>query len=73
MISVQYKAKSGKTQFMPTLEHVQEMIENNQGFCLACGETQEGVEPDARRYKCECCGEEKVYGAENLVLMGLVA
>jgi hypothetical protein len=59
MTSVQYKAKSGKTQFMPTLEHVQEMIEDNQGFCLACGETQDGVEPDARRYKCECCGEEK--------------
>jgi hypothetical protein len=73
MISVQYKAKSGKTQFMPTIGHVQEMIENCQGFCLACGETQDGVEPDARRYKCECCGEEKVYGAENLVLMGLVA
>jgi hypothetical protein len=39
------------------------------GFCLACGAEAEGVEPDARRYECECCGEPKVYGAEELVLM----
>jgi hypothetical protein len=49
------------------------MVENNQGFCLACGETQDGVEPDARKYECESCGESKVYGVEELVLMGLVA
>ena len=73
MICVQYKAKSGKTQFKPTLSHVEQMLEEDQGFCLACGETQDGVEPDARKYKCECCGEEKVYGAAELVLMGLVA
>jgi hypothetical protein len=73
MTSVTYKAKSGKTQYKPTLAHVQEMVENNQGFCLACGETQDGVEPDARKYECESCGESKVYGAEELVLMGLVA
>ena len=73
MISLQYKAKSGKTQFMPTLSHVEDMIAEGQGFCLACGETQESVEPDASRYKCECCDENKVYGAEQLVLMGLVA
>jgi hypothetical protein len=36
---------------------------------LACGAEAEGVEPDARRYECECCGEPKVYGAEELVLM----
>jgi Zn finger protein HypA/HybF involved in hydrogenase expression len=73
MISVQYKAKSGKTQFKPTLAHLHEMLEEDQGFCLACGETQDGVEPDAVRYKCECCGEPRVYGAAELALMGLVA
>jgi hypothetical protein len=39
------------------------------GFCLACGEESYGVEPDARRYECESCGERKVYGAEEILLM----
>jgi hypothetical protein len=39
------------------------------GFCLACGEEAEGVQPDARRHKCEACGEKAVYGAEELLLM----
>ncbi len=67
----QYTTKTGKTQFKPSLELIEEMDENQQGFCLACGEIADGVEPDARRYECECCGAEKVYGAEELALMGL--
>ena len=39
------------------------------GFCLACGNEQGGCEPDARRYRCEACGEHAVYGAEELLLM----
>ena len=39
------------------------------GFCTACGAKAYGVEPDARKYECECCGAAKVYGAEELVLM----
>ena len=42
---------------------------DNPGFCLNCGEEQDGCEPDARRYKCESCGEPKVYGAEELLIM----
>ena len=38
------------------------------GFCLACGEDADGVEPDAERYKCEACGAKTVYGAEQLLL-----
>lgn len=41
---------------------------DNPGFCLLCGEEAEGVEPDARRYECESCGENAVYGAEELLL-----
>jgi hypothetical protein len=41
---------------------------DNPGFCIACGEEVEGVEPDARRYTCEFCSEDKVYGAEELLL-----
>ena len=41
---------------------------DNPGFCLACGAEAEGVEPDAQRYECECCGEHQVYGAEDLLI-----
>lgn len=39
------------------------------GFCRKCCAEAYGVEPDARRYECESCGEKAVYGAEELVLM----
>lgn len=39
---------------------------DNPGFCIACGQDAEGVEPDARRYECESCGSRSVYGAEEL-------
>ena len=41
----------------------------NPGFCTACGEDADGCEPDARNYRCECCGERKVFGAAELLLM----
>ena len=40
------------------------------GFCTACGSQAYGVEPDARCYVCESCGQPNVYGAEELLLMG---
>lgn len=39
------------------------------GFCLKCGATAYGVEPDARNYKCDECGAMEVYGAEEVLLM----
>ena len=39
----------------------------NPGFCVACGAEAEGVEPDAREYECEACGELAVYGADELL------
>ncbi len=42
------------------------------GFCTACAAEQSGCEPDAREYKCESCGEHSVYGAEELLIMGLL-
>lgn len=67
----QYRAKSGKMQWMPSLEEVRKADEESAGFCLACGEHVEGVEPDAAKYTCEACGAAKVYGAIELVLRGL--
>jgi hypothetical protein len=40
------------------------------GFCTGCGATAHNVEPDARNYTCESCGEAKVFGAEELLLCG---
>ena len=45
---------------------------NCEGRCLACGAEADGVEPDARQYECECCGEPKVYGLAELLIMGLI-
>lgn len=41
---------------------------DNPGFCNHCGEDAEGVEPDAREYECEHCGEPQVFGADELLL-----
>lgn len=53
-----------------TLEQVMTAVASGDwiGICITCGYEQEGVEPDARKYKCEDCGERKVYGAEELLL-----
>lgn len=54
-----------------TLDRIMEMVEadDNQGICGACGADAEGVEPDARKYECEVCGEKRVYGAQEWLLM----
>ena len=56
-----------------TLDQIIAAIEEDDltGFCLACGTEAYGVEPDAREYPCESCGERKVYGAEELLFMGV--
>jgi hypothetical protein len=38
------------------------------GFCIACGAEAYDVEPDARRYECDACGVNKVYGAQEILL-----
>lgn len=44
------------------------MTLDDPGFCIACGKDAEGVEPDARKYECELCGEKAVYGADELLM-----
>jgi len=53
-----------------TEDDFQDAMENNGGWCKACGEEAYGVEPDARKYKCEFCGAHEVYGASELLIMG---
>jgi hypothetical protein len=40
----------------------------NPGFCIACGNEQDGCEPDAREYRCDSCGEHQVYGAAEILI-----
>jgi len=74
MTTQPYQTKGGDSQFRPVMTDAElwECNEGSMGFCLACGNEQHGVEPDARKYKCHACGKEKVYGFEELVVMGLV-
>ena len=44
---------------------------DNPGICVECGADADGCEPDARRYECEECGRRAVYGAEELLIMGV--
>lgn len=54
-----------------SLEELEDHIESNDGICLGCGEWScGGVEPDARGYECEVCGENKVMGAEEALIAG---
>jgi hypothetical protein len=41
--------------------------DDNLGFCTACGDEHDGLEPDARYRECSSCGERKVFGAEELL------
>jgi len=66
-----YQAKNGNIQYKPSFEQLTEAAENYTGFCLACGAENDGVEPDARKYACACCGAAKVYGSEELLFMNL--
>jgi hypothetical protein len=71
MQTTTYRNKAGQTRHRPILTEAELRQDNTTGFCLACGSDQLGVEPDARRYTCEGCGQPKVYGLEELVLMGI--
>jgi len=69
----QYRAKNGHLQYKPSDDWLTYVIEgdNATGFCLACGEGVDGVEPDAEYYTCPHCFADKVFGAEELFTRGL--
>jgi hypothetical protein len=71
MIATAYKTQSGKTRYKPTVTS-SEAHDGSLGFCLACGEEADGVEPDARLFECDACEASAVYGLEELALMGLL-
>ena len=58
-----YDVESGQDIVIDAINH-----EEYLGFCISCGSDQYNVEPDARQYRCECCGKRSVYGAEEILL-----
>jgi hypothetical protein len=72
--AIPYKTKSGKSQYKPQLtdQDFRILSDDMSGFCLACGSDIEGCEPDMRNGKCEVCDEPKVFGLEELLMIGLV-
>lgn len=42
------------------------------GLCRGCWAVAYGVEPDARRYKCESCNKPQVYGIDEYLIAGLI-
>lgn len=73
---IPYTSKAGARRFKPEVGvdvDRDELESGITGWCLACGTTQHGVEPDARQYRCQSCTRDTVYGLEELALMGLLA
>lgn len=67
--------KTGKVFFAFAMhpEEFQGLDEDSCGLCIRCGEIEVGsVEPDARKYTCDACDENGVYGAQELLMMGLI-
>lgn len=57
--------------FKVILENGSEIYEleyENFGLCLSCGADHYTCEPDAERYHCEDCGENRVYGLAQLLM-----
>ncbi len=69
MRTIQAKTKKGANVYIVEMGESENMP-YNEGACIACGEFAYGVELDARRYECEACGECKVYGIEELLVIG---
>ena len=49
--------------------HQRSVFLDNPGLCLACGQDQEGCDPDTEGATCESCGEDQVAGPEMCLMM----
>lgn len=53
-----------------TEEQFKDLDESMIGICLHCKSERLECEPDARKYRCEDCGRQEVYGVSELLIMG---
>lgn len=67
-------ARRQKIQVDMTFDEAQELAweDGTTGICLSCGAIADGVEPDARGYRCTYCGEMRVFGLEECLIMDAV-
>jgi hypothetical protein len=56
---------------MPEQEFV-ELTDNLSGLCIYCATLADMADPDTRAAHCPDCGLAGVYGAEELLLRGLI-
>jgi hypothetical protein len=60
----------------PTIELTEDeyiyLDDNYIGLCIKCHEERECCEPDARKYPCDNCNTKTVYGAGELLVMGII-
>ena len=47
-------------------------VEDNEGMCIKCGATADFAEPDMHDGPCVSCGENGVYGYEEMLVQGLL-
>jgi hypothetical protein len=74
MTAEPYTTKNGSQRFRPVLtdsEASAPQFEDG-GFCIACGQEIEPIEPDARRVRCEACGEPLVFGLQELLMLDVL-
>ncbi|MDP2676467.1 MAG: hypothetical protein Q8O83_02165 [bacterium] len=56
-----------------SFEDYQDAVDSYQGWCPVCQSfTRDTTEPDAEGYNCPVCGEHKVVGAEQALLLGMI-
>jgi len=70
---VEVISKRGNTYYLPTESELTEFLEldENVAICIRCGDTEQVIEPDVEKAHCECCDQYGLYGAEQLLLLGL--
>lgn len=68
-----FTAKNGTVVSIPESE-ISGMGMDDVGYCVECGTERYNTEPDACNYPCdnEDCGKKAVFGAQELLMMGLV-
>jgi hypothetical protein len=65
------KETKGKRQKLVTRKRVHEatLADEGLGICCACGaDSEDFCEPDARNYHCSACGQNAVFGAEEIAI-----
>jgi hypothetical protein len=67
-----FTARNGQIIEVPE-DHISGYGLDDVGYCVECGAERYPTEPDVRRYKCDACGANSVYGAEEILISGAIS